>query len=846
MRVGTLRRTSFARLVALVAACAAVPAAASGQDRSAPPPAGRGSLAGTVVAAETGHPLAGAVVALEPAAEAGPGSAGAPPRARSPTVVTGADGSYRFADLEPGVYRLRARSLGYRPETVEVALSGAAPFRVSVGLVVNPIRLQPLGVRAITGDPYGRLRASRAGADSGRLDAEAFRDVRFLEGDAAVLTHSEAVEAVTLGETDIFRALHRLPGVSARDDFTAALWTRGAPWGQTRVNFDGLPLFNPVHAVGVFAGLNPDAVAAASFHPGTRSVQMGEGAAGVLNVESRRAAGPGLSGLGELSVVSARGALTWGSPGGRAGAVLAARRSYVDLLTRLAESLGADSGTYIPFAFHDVAGRLDVDLGGGAGLEVSGLWVQDGIRGTVRDLLRRTRGRWGNQVSRASLLAPLGSLRSKHTFGVSRFAGDMWPDQPDRPEERVAPEHGLMHNQLRVLTLSSELAPPDAAIRPTWAAGIQLALHRQEYAGQYPRPYPVVVLPDTLRLREGLDVLSLWGEKRWSLGGGAAIEGGLRAELHERAAGAAPLALAPRLVARATPPGWRVTFSGAVQRSWQYTQALAPAGPSVGPDLYVTDMWLLAGDTIPAIRSDVATLGAEAWLGGGWVATLSLYARRAAGIAVPEPAPGWLTNLRPISVSAVNDARGVEVSARRLAGRWMVSASYSFAASDLAATSRQDGGRYVYPSPADRRHSLDLTATARLGASTRLGAAFTATSGAPFSRFLLGDVPCDTTGCTRTDTTALVIEAPGAERTRAYASLDLLLDWSGALGGALVGAFLQVRNVLGAANAVTYSGSVEGCAAQRPPTLVLVRPGLCDRFERGIPILPLAGVRIAF
>ena len=830
-------------LLPLLAVWAAAPSAVPAQGRTA---GDGGSISGTVVAAATGLPLSGAVVVLEARSDTAPVSGGTSFREGPRTLVTGVDGSYRFADLEPGDYRLRARSLGYRPETIEIALSRAVPFRVSVGLVVNPIRLQPMNARAITGDPYGRIRGPEAESGSARLEAEAFRDVRFLEGDAVVLTHSDAVEAVTLGETDIFRALHRLPGVSARDDFTAAMWTRGAPWYQTRVLFDGLPLFNPVHAAGVFAGLNADALAAASFHPGTRSVQMGEGAAGVLNVESRPAAGPGLSGLGEVSVVSARGALSWRPRSGRAGAVLAARRSYVDLITRLAEALGADSGTYIPYAFHDVTARIDADLGGGVGLEASGLWLRDGVQGTVRDLLSRTRGRWGNLVGRTSLLMPLGGLRAKHTVGLTRFAGNLWPARTGRSSGEAAPEHGLTRNRLDVVAVSSELAPPDAVSRPTWAAGIQVSLHRHRYVGQYPRPYPVVVLPDTLRLGDRLGVAALWGERRWALGGGAAVEAGLRAELHRAVVGAAPLGLAPRLAVRATPRNRRVTFTGGLQRSWQYVQALAPSGPSVGPDLYVTDVWLLAGDTVPAIRSDVATLGAEARLGAGWVAMVNLYARRAVGIAVPEPAPGWLTDLRPISVTAENDARGVEVSARRLVGRWTMSASYSLGASDLNAASRQDGGRYVFPSPADRRHALDFTATARLGSSTRVGAAFTAESGTPYSRFLLGGTPCDTTGCTISDTTALLIERPNAERTGAYASLDLLFDWSGAMGAVRVGAYVQVRNVLGATNAVTYTGSVEGCTAGRPPTLVLVRPGLCDRFQRGIPILPLAGVRLVF
>jgi len=71
------------------------------------------------------------------------------------------------------------------------------------------------------------------------------------------------------------------------------------------------------------------------------------------------------------------------------------------------------------------------------------------------------------------------------------------------------------------------------------------------------------------------------------------------------------------------------------------------------------------------------------------------------------------------------------------------------------------------------------------------------------------------------------------------------VDWSKTVGKMTVGAFAQVRNVLGRANAVTYTGSVAPCAP-RPPTLVDAGGGVCDRFDRGVPLLPLAGLSVAF
>jgi hypothetical protein len=76
---------------------------------------------------------------------------------------------------------------------------------------------------------------------------------------------------------------------------------------------------------------------------------------------------------------------------------------------------------------------------------------------------------------------------------------------------------------------------------------------------------------------------------------------------------------------------------------------------------------------------------------------------------------------------------------------------------------------------------------------------------------------------------------PNAERTPAYRSLDASIHWGHVYGPVRVGAYLQVRNVLGRDNASTYSGSV-------PKGTDVFE----DRFEAGLRRVPLVGVRATF
>jgi hypothetical protein len=158
-------------------------------------------------------------------------------------------------------------------------------------------------------------------------------------------------------------------------------------------------------------------------------------------------------------------------------------------------------------------------------------------------------------------------------------------------------------------------------------------------------------------------------------------------------------------------------------------------------------------------------------------------------------------------------------------------------------------GGWRYRASAERRRMLDLTTTVRLAPAWHAGGALTVASGAPFTRFLLRATRtgCDSLGpCA--DSVVYVasqVEQPNANRAPAYVSLDLFAEWRHRFGSWTLGAFLQVRNALNRRNAVTYRGSYDACA-QPSGNQRAAQPGVCDDFDRGLPLLPLVGVSVTF
>lgn len=803
-------------------------------------PAGTaGTISGLIVDADHGYPLAGARVFLEPIESvvvAEHAHNGSPAFRFSHMVETDTSGAYQFERIPPGRYRVHVERPGYRRGQVDVDLSRGAA-RLTMGMAIEPIALPRVLVSGDVAQPYTRTLSPAADRLGARKATVLARQGGYLETDVRTLTAGQVTESVTAGEADLFRALQRLPGVGRRDDYTAVLWTRGAPWVQTRVYFDGLPLYNPTHAGSLFSSISPNGVGAVTYQPGVRSAQWGEGAAGILDLRSRSGrAHRRVGGSMDLSLVSAQLALDGDLYDGRARWMIAGRRTHVDLLAGAWEVIHPNNGLHIPYDFADVTGRVDLQLGPLA-IEASALNERDRLRGDIPGLLVGNTGRWGNRVNQLTLRLPVGPVELSANTGATRFAtivNERWrAPRTAGPDEVTLPtlESGIDHDRTGVRLASR----PGLTGRVQWAAGYDHVDERIRYDGPFSLLAEGIpgLVRDSLarvpfRLTGQRSYNAAWGQARVRILEDLVVEPGLRVEAGDSVRNGGERLISPRLSARwSAAPG--LAFSAGAGRSYQYTQAIGAAAGPLGPQLHLGHLWVLAGRGYPALRADIATAGAELWLNGSWLVGLNAYYRETTGITEPDPTPGVILPDRS-HVEADGTAYGIEASARRLIGRWTASFGYALA----NAETRVDTLRY--PSSADVRHSVDATAAYHVNDVLRLGAAFSLASGVPFTRVIIDGQ------------SAPRLEAPGAHRTPAYASLDLLLDYTGELAGRDVGVYVQLLNALGRRNRVTYAGSVDACAtpATASPGDCAAGPVIADRFRSGLPRLPLVGFRVAF
>lgn len=798
----------------------------AGAPAHAHPPAGpAGALVGTVVDAASRQPLASASVHVRPLDGTGPARA-------VRTVITDTAGRYRVESLPGGDYELRAELMGYRSGILVVRVADDALAQLSVGLEVNPIAMEPI---LVTSRPPGGFGGGRAGAgarDSARVGAEQVRRSGFLSPDAVLVTRADVDEAVSLGETDVLRALQRRSGVGTRDDYSAELWTRGASWDLTSVQFDGVPVFNPMHAVGAFSVITTESLSQAAFHPGLQPISGVAGAAGLLDLRSRSGLdAPRPEHSAELSVVSVRASTAGRTPVGDVGWLLAGRRTHLDVVAG------------VPYAFVDLTGRVDVRVGRGGVLEASGIVTDDALTARIADLVEIDDARWGHRLGRLSLELPLWGGRVRTTGGFSGYASRS-SAHPSPPSVKCTcqedPEAPYVAPTMRSAVGYGFVETAWTAVRGTaqrTSAGVRVSSHASRFftTGAWPyRPAAAGAYGYAHRHRHA----SAWGEHRWRVLPRVELEAGLRVDGPLSASGFHDLLWGPRLAGRVTLADG-LTATAGWARTRQYTYSVHPDGPGLDGVALSHTLWIVAGDSTAPVRADLATVGMEYGAAHGWVVSGHAFARGIDGLAVAHAGPGTLDARQPFR-PGVQRAHGAELSVRRVAGAWTGGLAYSV----LRAENRAGGSRYAAPN--ERGRVAHGSLMARLPLGLRAGVSGSYAAGEPLTRYV-ARLTCTQSRCERVSPIA---SRAAVARAAPYRSVDLSASWSRPVGGARLDVQLQLRNVLRHDNRAAYRETRVSCPTPRGCELDLTGRSaslrLTDLTLPGLPFLPLLAVRLTF
>lgn len=296
-------------------------------------------------------------------------------------AVTNEYGFYSVT-LDAGQYEVNYSYVGFVAQTKTIALT--ANLRQDVELAGEAEELQEV---VVTGE------IEQANAQNMEMSTNKY-DIRTILKVPSFL-----------GEADVLRSIQLLPGVSTVGEGASGFNVRGGNVGQNLVLLDEAPVYNTSHLFGFFSVFNPDAVKDVKLYKGAIPSRYGGRLASLLDVRMKEGNSKKFEATGGIGSVFSRLAIEAPIVKDKASFIVAARRSYIDILARPFTKVFDDGAK---LNFYDLTAKANYNINQRNRIYLSGYFGRD------KFLFDATQGfSWGNATS---------TFRWNHLFSDKLFS----------------------------------------------------------------------------------------------------------------------------------------------------------------------------------------------------------------------------------------------------------------------------------------------------------------------------------------------------------------------------------------------------------------------------------------
>lgn len=207
-----------------------------------------------------------------------------------------------------------------------------------------------------------------------------------------------------MGEVDVLRSIQTLPGVNTVGEGANGFNVRGGAADENLILLDEAPVYNSTHMMGFFSVFNPDAVKSINLLKGGFPAEYGGRTSSVLDIRMKDGNNQNFNVNGGISNVFSRLSLEGPIKKDESSFILAARRSYIDILMK--PFLKGDMKD-TKLNFYDLTGKVNFKLNKNNTLFASGYLGRD-----VFGFGTQINMNWGNKTA---------TVRWNHVFTNRTF-----------------------------------------------------------------------------------------------------------------------------------------------------------------------------------------------------------------------------------------------------------------------------------------------------------------------------------------------------------------------------------------------------------------------------------------
>lgn len=276
-------------------------------------------------------------------------------------VSSDVNGYYTLSKVEPGTYTLKASSLEYKAQTIEVTLEGGKLITRNLFLEKNIIELGGAEISADKEEQKTQV----------KMSVETIRpaDIKKIPSFG--------------GQADIVQVLQVLPGFVSTGDQGGQLYIRGGSPVQNKVLLDGMIVYNAFHSIGLFSVFDSDVISNADVYTGGFSAEFGGRISSIMDITTRDGNKNRVTGKigaspfgGKLLVEGPLKKLDEG--GGGISYILSLKHSYLEQTSKVFYDYISDDG--LPFNFTDAYGKLSFASKSGSKFNLYGFSFSDDVK----------------------------------------------------------------------------------------------------------------------------------------------------------------------------------------------------------------------------------------------------------------------------------------------------------------------------------------------------------------------------------------------------------------------------------------------------------------------------------
>ncbi|HEX2960786.1 MAG TPA: TonB-dependent receptor [Ignavibacteriales bacterium] len=242
---------------------------------------------------------------------------------------TDSKGYFFIPSIPPGKHVITVSCIGYKTKEILAEIKEGQITQLNIQLIPSSIRLEEVSV-------IGNKSARENEIDVG-LQKISIKEIQMMP---------------TGVEADIFKVLQSSPGVSSTGDVTSRYFVRGGNSNQNLVLLNGVTVYYPFHALGIYSTIDPEMISGMEFYKGGFGPEFGGRLSSVLNVLTRDGNKNSLHAAGTAGLLSGKASVEGPIHGG--SFLVTGRKSYY--AKALKKFLNDQEA---PFDFYDMSFKVN-------------------------------------------------------------------------------------------------------------------------------------------------------------------------------------------------------------------------------------------------------------------------------------------------------------------------------------------------------------------------------------------------------------------------------------------------------------------------------------------------------